>query len=188
MKNILILISVLMCLSGCLPKEHKEVSIIKRIKADHDSRAAENGIHLQFSAYGLSANGAEELTVQYYRAPHIKFDSVEKARLFFCHFHTEFTEQFNRRKEIRPFLYDFPLEPKHAILFINFGSDKTENRLLPPYLSSVCDNFNGEIVYTVYDPEKKEATIIHSEPFETAYEIYRQHLKHASEESTTPSN
>jgi hypothetical protein len=176
MNYLLFVIMCFLCLSACAQREwkRKEMVVIERVRSNYNHYLARNGIHETYCRWEGFPTRFEKGIMAEYSTNRFRIDSVEKARIFFCLFHDAFVGQFNAKREIRPFLHDFPLGPKNADLCIYFYNDKGEE-LESPYMALV-GNRGNRVYYTTYDCKTHHFTTIHEEPFDVAHEICIQSI------------
>jgi hypothetical protein len=158
----------LLYLSSCSSPDYK----IEQVRQSYTRYLANNGIYETCYGYGKRWGTTENTTREYYSTCQFRFDSVDTARLFFCRLHDEFVRRFNEKREIRPFLDDFPLGAKNTELHIHFVDNK-KKELPYPYIAAV-GNYGNRLYYRVYNHETNRLDTIHEEHFDTAHEIYVQ--------------
>ena len=100
------------------------------------------------------------------------FTSVDDARILFCDTFEEYIKPFNEDQTIQKDFPEFTATYKNVELMIKFY-DKDHHILQSPYICNVY-NEEGFIVYTVFNVKEKRMSIVHKEPFETGFNIYKQ--------------
>jgi hypothetical protein len=91
---------------------------------------------------------------------------VEKARELLIYCVKEYLSEINSSKEIRPFLHNYPFTPKNVEIVIYFhNSDRSR---VPSDKITVAASNDGEIIYYVYDLEKRTLKTLCEESYERA--------------------
>ena len=81
----------------------------------------------------------------------------------------ECLEAYNNNDEIRPYLANYPFEPKNIEIWMWFY--QPDRRDLPPECLQFAIAINGKISYDDIDPETLLSHTMHKESFEEAVRI-----------------
>lgn len=103
--------------------------------------------------------------------------SIDQSRIFFIKYAEDLLERINSTERIQPYLYYHPFESKNIDFSIRFIDNKG-TYVEEPYIAyMIVDTSNDEIVYYIYNREKKELEWVHSELYQDALRIYQESLK-----------
>ena len=106
-----------------------------------------------------------------YATINYQLSSIDEARRLFCTIFEMYEVPLNYERRIRPYLHNFPLTDDNIQIYLSFlnrdGSDQ-----IAPFIESVHTS-QGTLIFDSRDKNGK-LVILHKEPFETAYAIYKK--------------
>lgn len=168
---------MILLLAGCAqslpPRE--DFAMASKIIRENNERLGKEGIECKFVVEKFP--GSVRTIASVFLVSDRRFDSVPEARRFFCEFFDSYVRPFNEARQLRPYLYRFPVDSRMLLLILCFCEKDGERVRRPPNFAWVrCED--GDLHYTQYDPQAGGYVDVYKEPLDKARRIVSEEKCH----------
>lgn len=172
---ILIFLATILLTYSCSLLEGNKDYVRKINRAQRAANASLKQQGYKRCATGGSCYGDLRLYAEDYDAYHDQFATIDEARLFIVEKAEAYMKVVNEDKEVRPYLHNYPFTARNLQLSFYFR-DKNYKLISESYISSVRVN-TGRVFYERRNPGEDWGRTIHTESYEQALALYKEHLK-----------
>jgi uncharacterized protein YkuJ len=170
MRILCLLTLVAIACSSCQQKvERDDTRLVQKIIKSKNKEFKKEGLTI------CSSGGSFEpdiKTIQLgYTTSSYQFDSIEAARTLVVPKISALVAPFNQTLALRPYLHNFPFEPKNIEFTVSF-QDFLGRPLQPPYIAMVKTQ-GDKMMYFTWNKDKRAFVLTHTEDFIWALHHYK---------------
>ncbi|MCB1114001.1 MAG: hypothetical protein KDK62_04530 [Chlamydiia bacterium] len=161
--HIVALLAFLSIFGSCRKTESTHVRLSRQISDPYISEMSKQYCFKYFGGGGAFLNTVNEISIIFV-SPYVI--SLDECRLQYVRMIETLLKKYNSNEEIRPYLGNYPFEPKNLEILIVYNLDP--NLSIPNRVYSVT-MINGVIFFEIKDTDSVAPENYIKEPFEEAY-------------------